>query len=87
MGKISYIIATSTSQTDYEDLKKFSDNCDFIHLDIMEYTFEKTQSFVTFRATIKCSEKDCSFVEKSRFVRNSKGNKGWLYADGEFIKY
>jgi SEC-C motif-containing protein len=82
IGKIDYIIKTSTFQTDYDDLKSFSDMCEFQKLEILEFCDGNSEAFVTFRATIFCQEQDNSFVEKSRFIK--QGNI-WLYESGEIL--
>ena len=78
VGNIDYIIKTSTFQKDYNDLKSFSDNCDFKKLEILEYS---TYS-VTFRATIFCADTNASFIEKSYFILN---NGKWFYDKGEIL--
>jgi SEC-C motif-containing protein len=82
IGKIDYIIKTSTFQTDYDDLKSFSDACEFQKLEILEFCDGNSEAFVTFRATIFCQEQDNSFVEKSKFIK--QGNI-WLYESGEVL--
>ena len=76
VGDIDYIIKTSTFQKDYDDLKSFSQNCEFKKLEILEYT----QNTVTFKATIICNEQDASFIEKSFFIQR---NNRWYYDKGE----
>jgi SEC-C motif-containing protein len=79
IGKIDYIIKTSTFQKDFDDLKSFSNSCEFKKLEILEFIDGASEAYVTFRATIFCDTKDNSFVEKSRFV---KENDRWYYVDG-----
>ena len=82
VGRIDYIIKTSTFQDDYEKLKAFSDGCEFKKLEILEFVDGKDEAFVTFRATIFCQGSDASFTEKSRFI---KQNGEWLYESGEIL--
>jgi SEC-C motif-containing protein len=65
IGKIDYIIKTSTFQKDFDDLKSFSDNCDFQKLEILEFEDGKTEAFVTFRATIFCNNLDNNTPRKT----------------------
>ncbi len=78
VGDINYIIKTSTFQKDYDDLKAFSDGCEFKKLEILEFD-EKT---VTFRASIFCNGVDSSFTEKSFFVQK---DGRWFYDSGESV--
>ena len=78
VGKIDYIIKTSTFQNDYEDLKAFSSSCEFKKLEILE----SGEDFVTFRATIFCGSEDASFSEKSFFT---KVDGKWKYERGEML--
>ena len=78
VGDISYIIKTSTFQKDYNDLKSFSQNCEFKKLEILDYT----ENSVTFKATIFCNGEDVSFSEKSYFVFK---DGRWYYDKGEEI--
>jgi len=78
VGKIDYIIKTSTFQNDYKDLKSFSDNCDFKKLEIIDYT----EDTVTFRATIFCGGVDNSFTEISKFIKVDGKLK---YESGEIL--
>jgi len=65
VGEIDYIIKTSTFQKDFDDLKSFSEACEFKKLEILDYK----ENYVTFRATITCNGKDNSFTEKSYFIQ------------------
>ena len=78
VGDIAYIIKTSTFQKDFDDLKSFSDMCEFKKLEILEHS----EDSVTFRATIFCSESDNSFTEKSHFI---KRDGRWFYESGEIL--
>lgn len=82
IGKIEYIIKTSTFQDDFDDLKAFSDSCDFKALEILKFQDGLNEAFVTFKATIFCDDEDNSFCEKSRFIK--KDNK-WYYESGEIL--
>jgi len=79
VGDIKYIIKTSTFQKDYEELKAFSDSCEFKKLEILK----SGEDFVTFRATIYCDGKDASFTEKSHFIQK-EGR--WYYDRGEMLE-
>jgi SEC-C motif-containing protein len=81
-GEINYIIKTSTFQKDFEDLKAFSDRCEFKKLEILEFEDKEGEAFVTFRATIFCDGIDSSFSEKSTFI---KKDDAWLYKSGEIL--
>ena len=67
VGDINYIIKTSTFQKDFDDLKSFSDNCQFHNLKILEFVENKNEAYVTFEANITCENEDHSFIEKSKF--------------------
>ena len=67
------------------DILDFSQNTNFEKLEILDFSeedAEDTESFVTFKATLKQYNNDISFTEKSRFL---KENGKWLYVDGQFI--
>ncbi len=82
VGDIKYIIKTSLDEKlDTLELRDFSKNCEFRKLDILEFIDGTVEAFVTFKATIFCSEIDNSFTEKSKFVK--KENR-WFYDSGEF---
>jgi len=82
VGAIDYIIKTSTFQKDYNDLKSFSDTCNFKKLKIIDFKENKDEAFVTFSATIICQGQDNSFSEKSRFI---KIDGKWFYENGEIL--
>jgi SEC-C motif-containing protein len=82
IGKIDYIINTSTFQKDFDDLKSFSNNCEFKKLEILDFIDENSEAFVTFKATIFCEEQDNSFIEKSRFI---KKEGRWYYESGQIL--
>ena len=64
------------------DIELFSKNTIFEKLDILDFTDNEFESFVTFKASLFQNEEDVSFIEKSRFLKN---NNIWLYVDGEFL--
>ncbi len=78
LGKIDYIIKTSTFQNDYDDLKSFSENCEFKKLIILDHT----EDSVTFNATVFCNNMDNSFTEKSKFIMV---DGMWKYESGEIL--
>ena len=51
-------------------------------LEILDFIDSEIESFVTFKATLFQNKKDISFIEKSRFLKESNI---WLYVDGEFL--
>jgi len=79
VGDVKYIIKTATNQNDYDDLKSFSDSCEFKKLEILEYSDDT----VTFKATIFCDKVDNSFTEKSKFI---KVDGFWKYDSGEIFE-
>jgi len=81
-GEINYIIKTSTFQKDFEDLKAFSDGCEFKKLEILEFVDGESGASVTFRAELFCDGVDNSFSEKSIFI---KKDGMWLYESGEIL--
>ena len=64
------------------DIELFSKNTIFEKLDIFDFTDNEFESFVTFKATLFQNKKDISFIEKSRFLKESNI---WFYVDGEFL--
>ena len=82
IGKIDYIIKTSTFQNDFDDLKSFSDSCEFKKLEILEFIDGNNNAYVTFKATLFCEDNDNSFTEKSKFIK--KDDK-WYYESGEIL--
>lgn len=89
--KSDYIIKTTHQQNcDFslntsswrDDIKKFSKNTSFEKLEILDFIDGEIESFVTFKATLFQNKKDISFIEKSRFLKESNI---WLYVDGEFL--
>lgn len=65
-----------------KEIRQFSQEYSFEKLTILEFVDNDTQSFVTFTAQISLNGKDCSFTEKSKFV---KIDKNWLYLLGEQV--
>ncbi|MGJ0334818.1 YchJ family metal-binding protein [Aliarcobacter cryaerophilus] len=65
-----------------DDIEKFSKNTSFENLEILDFIDSEIESFVTFKATLFQNKKDISFIEKSRFLKESNI---WLYVDGEFL--
>ena len=65
-----------------DDIEKFSKNTNFEKLEILDFIDGEIESFVTFKATLFQNKKDISFIEKSRFLKESNI---WLYVDGEFL--
>ena len=64
------------------DIELFSKNTIFEKLDILDFTDNEFESFITFKATLFQNKKDISFIEKSRFLKESNI---WFYVDGEFL--
>ena len=86
-----YIIATTHKKNpDYttniqswsQDIISFSKNTKFDKLEILDFIDAEFESFVTFKATLFQEDRDVSFIEKSRFLKEE--NK-WLYVSGKFI--
>ena len=64
------------------DIEQFCKNTSFENLEILDSIDAEFESFVTFKATLFQNKKDISFIEKSRFLKESNI---WLYVDGEFL--
>ncbi|MEM5558619.1 YchJ family metal-binding protein [Aliarcobacter cryaerophilus] len=64
------------------DIEQFCKNTSFKNLEILNFIDNEFESFVTFKATLFQNKKDISFIEKSRFLKESNI---WLYVDGEFL--
>lgn len=75
-------------KTDYNDIQdtasiqEFSKSTTFNKLEVIEFLDGKNEAYVTFKANLITNEKDSSFTEKSRFI---KENEIWFYVDGEMI--
>lgn len=65
-----------------DDIEQFCKNTSFENLEILDFIDSEIESFVTFKATLFQNKKDISFIEKSRFLKESNI---WLYVDGEFL--
>ena len=65
-----------------EDIELFCKNTSFENLEILDFIDSEIESFVTFKATLFQNKKDISFIEKSRFLKESNI---WFYVDGEFL--
>ena len=62
-----------------EDILQFCRDTKFEGLQIVEFTEGLENAYVTFTAILKNGNRDISFTEKSRFV---KENDRWLYHSG-----
>ena len=89
--KSDYIIKTTHQQNcDFSlntsswiaDIEQFCKNTSFENLEILDSIDAEFESFVTFKATLFQNKKDISFIEKSRFLKESNI---LLYVDGEFL--
>lgn len=79
LGKIDYIMKTTHRayrKNVYGKLQRFCENTQFEGLEIIEDLPGVREAFVTFKATLSQDGKDCSFIEKSRFLLE-KGK--WYY--------
>jgi len=74
---------TSNIESWKKDIINFSDDTDFVKLEIFESIEGKEESFVKFRATLQQDNLDASFNENSRFL---KIDNKWLYVDGTFTE-
>lgn len=86
--KIDYIMETSHGDNPKKAQKKedwikeiqhFSRNTQFVGLEILEFVDGEREAFVTFRAVLQQGDKDVSFTERSRFLKDSGR---WFYVDG-----
>jgi len=80
-----YILTTthkSTRDDNMENIKLFSNNTKFHNLNIIDFIDGETEAFVTFHVTIFTDNKDTSFSEKSRFI---KEENRWYYVDGKIL--
>jgi len=73
---------TKDTQTWIKDIQNFTNSCEFENLEILEFIDGETQAFVSFKAAITCNGEDCSFTEKSKFI---KKNDKWFYLSGLFL--
>jgi SEC-C motif domain protein len=60
---------------------EFCDSTQFLGLQLLEFIDGEYIAYVIFHANLSQNEQDCSFTEKSKFV---KINNQWLYHSGEF---
>jgi len=65
-----------------EDILHFSQETEFIDLEILDFYHQDATAFVTFTASLKQQGKDASFTEKSCF---EKIENMWLYKSAEFL--
>lgn len=91
LSDIKYIINTThkenqdfTKDTEKwsKDIENFSNSCQFKKLEILDTSNDENRAFVSFKATLFCNNKDCSFSEKSKFL---KENGKWFYFNGVFL--
>ena len=84
VGESGYIVKTThPNNPDYsedvatwrESIQQFTENTEFLGLEIVEFIEGEEESFVTFKAQLSSGE----MVEKSRFL---KVEGCWLYVDG-----
>lgn len=61
------------------EILTFCETTQFCGLEILDFTQNENEAFVSFKAILKQNEQDASFKEKSRFV---KENGQWLYFNG-----
>lgn len=81
LNQYRYIIKTHYKSTEsIESIKEFSQNTTFQKLEIIEFLDGDCEAFVTFKANLLTDNRDSSFTEKSRFI---KENGIWFYVDGE----
>ena len=73
---------TSNLQSWNNSILQFSKNSDFLGLEIIDFIDDENISFVTFKALISQDNKDISFIEKSKFL---KEDNIWKYHSGEFL--
>jgi len=73
---------TKDTPTWIKDIQNFTNSCEFKKLEILEFIDGKNQAFVSFKATIISENRDCSFSEKSKFI---KKNDKWFYLSGLFL--
>jgi len=83
LNQYKYIIKTDYNDIkDIQSIKDFSKNTTFNKLEIIKFIEGKDEAFVTFKAHLLNNNKDSSFTEKSRFI---KENEIWFYVDGEMM--
>ena len=77
-----FLFFTKVFILSYKKIYIFVKNTHFEKLEILDFIDSEIESFVTFKATLFQNKKDISFIEKSRFLKESNI---WLYVDGEFL--
>ncbi|MCK9337490.1 MAG: SEC-C domain-containing protein [Arcobacteraceae bacterium] len=91
VGDVNYIIKTTHQENkEYKqdlqswkkEIKSFSDETEFVKLEIFDFQDGELEAFVTFRVNMKIDDTYTFFTEVSRFVHLENR---WLYIDGEFI--
>jgi SEC-C motif-containing protein len=65
-----------------ESIQQFSCNTEFKKLEVLEFIDGESVAYVTFKTTLFSNGEDCSFCEKSKFL---KEENRWLYHSGEFL--
>ena len=87
----NYIIETThpdhpeISKKDWEwreDILNFSQETEFVDLEILSFEEKENKAYVTFTASLKQQGKDISYTEKSLF---EKLDEVWLYKEAEFL--
>lgn len=88
-GRVDYVIATTdpagpAAEPDLgawrASIRAFSQNTEFVALQVLEAHQAGDEGQVRFRAELRQGGADASFIESSRFVR--RGGR-WLYHSGE----
>jgi len=82
MDRLSSPTYTIDTNKWLKDIQSFTTNCNFRKLEILEDNPLGDKAFVTFKAIIFCNDEDCSFIEKSKFL---KENEKWFYLSGVFL--
>lgn len=89
LGLSDYIIATTHSSVSLPDKQSwegqiilFFEQTEFVNLTILEFIDGKKEAFVTFFAELIQNQQDVSFVERSRFLKESGRSGKWKYVDG-----
>ena len=80
LNNAKYIQQTSQTKDDLQSIKEFSKQTTFQKLEIIEFLDGDKEAYVTFKATLLKDNKDISFCEKSRFL---KEKDRWVYMDGK----
>ena len=89
VGAVGFIVETTDpdgeareqdEQAWREGIARFSEQTDFIEVDVLDSEEEGDEAFVTFAARLERGGEDASFTERSRF-RRIDGR--WFYSSGE----